>query len=116
MAELKDAYERIMDLGREEAALIADRDTERLGSVLREREDAISAFVAGEDAGLDSAFMEKLLAIQAMNSRLRNEARTLHQSLKDELLRLRSENRRMSGYRNGAMITPLKRQVLSRRG
>jgi hypothetical protein len=51
-----------------------------------------------------------------MNAMLGNEARRLHQSLKDELLKLRMENRRISGYRNGAMVTPLTRRVMSRKG
>lgn len=116
MAEARDACERILGLGREELASIGDRDTERLRSVLREREEAISAFLNDEEARNDEAFLEKLGRIREMNAMLGNEARRLHQSLKDELLKLRMENRRISGYRNGAMVTPLTRRVMSRKG
>ena len=51
-----------------------------------------------------------------MNARLRHEARALHRSLKEELLRLRSENRRMGGYRGSAIVTPMNSLLVSRRG
>jgi hypothetical protein len=51
-----------------------------------------------------------------MNTHLRHEARALHQSLKEELLKVRQENKRIGGYRNGALITPLGRHALSRKG
>lgn len=116
MVDAGDAFERIMLLGREESAVIAEHDTERLSQVLREREEAVTAFIGDGAARQDQAFLDKLLCIQDMNSRLRNEARALHQSLKEELLKLRSENRRMGGYRSGALVTPLGRRALSRKG
>jgi len=116
MAELRDSYERILSLGQKELTHIADQDTEALGSVLREREAAIASFMASDVATQDNAFLEKLLCIQDMNTHLRHEARTLHQSLKEELLKLRSENKRIGGYRNGALVTPLNRHILSRKG
>ena len=51
-----------------------------------------------------------------LDVQLRQEARVLHQSLKEELIKVRSENKRIGGYRNGALITPLNRHVLSRKG
>lgn len=71
MAESRDTYERIMALGQEEQGLIALQDTERLGSVLRERETAISVFLASDMGEQDSMFLEKLKSIQEMNSHLR---------------------------------------------
>lgn len=116
MAEASDAYERVMGLGQEELAVIANRDTVRLGSVLRERQESIVAFLEDDTARQEEDFLDKLVLIQNMNSRLRSEVRALHQSLKEELLKLRSENKRIGGYRNGALITPLNRRVLSRKG
>ena len=116
MAEAGDGYERIMGLCREELASIGERDTERLCSVLLEREQAIGMYVNDESARQDEAFLGKLEQIRDMNAMLRHEARKLHQSLKDELLKLRRENKRITGYRNGAMVTPLGRSVVSRKG
>jgi len=116
MAESRDTYERIMALGQEEQGLIALQDTERLGSVLRERETAISVFLASDMGEQDSIFLEKLKSIQEMNSHLRHEARALHQSLKEELVKVRQENRRIGGYKNGALITPIRRHALNRKG
>lgn len=116
MAESRDTYERIMSLGQEERGLIASRDTERLGTVLRERASAIASFMGSEMAEQDKAFLEKLRSIQDMNMLLRHEARALHKSLKEELLKVRQENTRIGGYRNGAQITPLGGHALSRKG
>lgn len=116
MAEATDAYERILGLCREELESIGERDTERLCSVLREREEAIGMFMNDETARQDEAFLGKLEKLLDLNVRLSREARQLHQSLREELLNLRKENKRIAGYRNGAMVTPLERRVVSRRG
>jgi hypothetical protein len=116
MAEARDGYERIMSLCRDELASIGERDTERLCSVLLEREEAIGRYVSDASARQDDAFLDKLEQIRDMNAMLRHEARKLHQSLKEELLNLRRENRRMAGYRSGALVTPMARNVISRKG
>jgi hypothetical protein len=117
MAEAMDAYEHILALCRDEMASIRDRDTERLCSVLREREEAVDRFMKDDVSAQDRDFLNKLEKIRAINAKLSSEARLLHQSLKEELLRLRQENRRISGYRSGAMVTPLSdRRMISRKG
>ena len=116
MAEATDAYQRILGLCRDEMASIRDQDTQRLCSVLREREEAVELFMRGEASGQDADFLDKLEKIRDMNAMLSREARLLHQSLKEELLKLRQENRRISGYRSGATVTPLERRVISRKG
>ena len=116
MAEIRDAYERIMGLGQEEMVLLADQNMDQLGHVVMAREEAINAFISSDMGEQDKTFLEKLLCIQKMNTQLRQEARVLHQSLKEELIKVRSENKRIGGYRNGALITPLNRHVLSRKG
>jgi len=116
MAESRDTYERIMALGQEELGLIASQDTERLGTVLQERESAIVAFMGSDMAAQDKAFLDKLKSIQDMNMLLRHEARALHKSLKEELVKVRQENKRIGGYRNGALVTPLGRHALNRKG
>lgn len=116
MAEIRDNYERIVSLGREEMELIARGDADQLGPALQRREETISQFLADDATRRETDFMDKLLQIQDMNTSLRHAARALHQSLKDELIKLRSENKRMSGYRNGALVTPLAKRVISRKG
>lgn len=110
-----DIFERVMDLGRREAVHIAAEDTEGLSAVLSEREEAINAFVQAGPGEKRDAFLDKLARLQDMNARLRHEARALHRSLKEELLRLRSENRRMGGYRGSAIVTPMDSLLVSRR-
>jgi hypothetical protein len=73
-------------------------------------------FVQRGTSEQDGEFLDKIEKIRDMNTMLSREARLLHQSLKEELLKLRQENRRMSGYRSGATVTPLERRVISRKG
>ena len=71
MAEAGDGYERIMGLCREELASIGERDTERLCSVLLEREQAIGMYVNDESARQDEAFLGKLEQIREKLDALR---------------------------------------------
>lgn len=116
MSHAADGFDRIMELGLEEQALLAEGDVVGLGQVLKAREAAISDYLQGDAQTQDERFLDKLLRIRDMNTQLRSEAWALHQTLKEELLRLRSENRRMGGYRNSAIITPLAPRLLNRKG
>ncbi len=112
----EDMFERIVNLGRQEAVHLAAEDTEGLAAVLSEREEAINAFIQAGPGEKREEVLDKLTKLQDMNARLRHEARALHRSLKEELLRLRSENRRLGGYRGSAIVTPMNSLLVSRRG
>lgn len=112
----EDVFERIMDLGRRETVHLAAEDTDGLSAVLSAREEAINAFVQAGPGKKPELFLDRLTQLQSLNARLRHEARALHQSLKEELLKIRSENRRLGGYRDSAIITPLDNRLVSRRG
>ncbi len=116
MSDLQSRFERISALAERETACIVEKDTEGLADVAARRERAIQEFLAVGHQGQEDAFREKLVRMQITNTRLRNEAKLLHQTLKEELLKLRSETKRMGGYRGGAIITPLVPRLLSRRG
>lgn len=116
MSDSQSQFNRMNTLADREAALLAAKDTEGLMDVLTQRETAVLEFLAAGPQGQEAAFRDKLVRMQATNSRLRNEARLLHQALKEELLKLRSESKRMGGYRTGAVITPIESRLLSRRG
>jgi hypothetical protein len=113
---MSETFERIMDLGRQEAAHIAAEDTDGLAAVLSAREEAIHAFVEAGPGGNPEVFLDKLTRLQGLNARLRHEAKALHQTLKEELLRVRSERHRLGWYRESAVITPLDNRLVSRRG
>lgn len=116
MSDTVDVIERIGKLAREEHGRLEQQDVDGLEVTLKEREKAIFGYLTSDVASQDEAFLDKLYQLRDMNSRLRSEALALHQSLKEELLRLRSENKRMGGYRNGAVVTPINRRILSKRG
>ncbi|NLY40312.1 MAG: hypothetical protein GX055_01640 [Desulfovibrionales bacterium] len=116
MPDTQKYFERFCQLGREEQALIAQQDTKRLGEVASEREVVMREFLDSAGQHHDDAFFAKLRQMQALHTSLRSEAQTLYQTLKDELLKLRSENKRLGGYRAGATITPLHSQLMSRSG
>lgn len=116
MSDLQRRCEHIGALETREAACLAQQDIEGLAEVLTQREQAIRDFMAAGPQGQEEAFRDKLGRMQAANNRLRNEAMLLHQALREELLKLRSETKRMGGYRGGAIVTPLIPRLLSRRG
>lgn len=116
MLDHHDPEDRFGELAREEQVALAARDVRKLGEIVLRREKAMQTFFETGAQVREEAFLEKLTHMQTLNTRLRNEALALHQSLKEELLKLRSENRRLSGYHEGAVITPLRGRVMSKRG
>lgn len=116
MPELQERFEQIARMGQEELALIATQDVQALDQAVTRRERALQEFIDAGNKGQEDAFLDKLLQLKAMHASLQGEVRALHQSLKEELLKLRSENRRMGGYRNGGVVIPLTNRLISRRG
>ena len=81
----EDMFERIVNLGRQEAVHLAAEDTEGLAAVLSEREEAINAFIQAGPGEKREAFLDKLTKLQDMNARLRHETKALHHSPADDL-------------------------------
>lgn len=111
-----DIYEQIMSLGEKEQAILAQGNTDDLEAVLAQREAAIRIFMESAPKERDEQFLAKLVKIQKVHTRLRHEVKELHQSLKDELNKIRSENRRFGGYKNGAQVIPLTSRLLNKTG
>lgn len=116
MLNAQDAYTQIMNLSRQEQVLVAQGNGDGLESVLSQREEAINAFLASAPHQRDEQFLAKLIHIQKTHAQLQNEVKALHQSLKDELHKIRSENKRLGGYKTGAQITPLTSRLLNKTG
>ena len=116
MPELQEQFDTIASMGQEELALIASGDVNSLSLAVNRQEKALQEFVQAGSKEREDVFLDKLLQLKAMNANLQQEARILHQSLKEELIKLRSENRRIGGYRNGAIVIPLTRRLLNRKG
>lgn len=114
MADLHNQVERISALEELETSLMTEQDMEGLASILAQRETAILEFMAAGPGEQVDIFRDKLVQMQVANTRLRNKALLLHQTLKEELLKLRSETRRLDAYSGGGMVTSLPPQFLSR--
>ncbi|MDY0275357.1 MAG: hypothetical protein RBR42_07960 [Desulfomicrobium sp.] len=114
--KIHDAYAQIMSLGKEEQASIAAGNTEDLEHILAQREKAIYSFLESAPEERDELFLKKLINVQKTHAQLHNEVKALHQSLKEELSKIRSENRRFGGYKNGAQVTPLTSRLLNKTG
>lgn len=116
MPNTHDIYDHVMSLGQQEQAILATGNTDDLEYVLSQREKAIQAFLESAPGERDEQFLKKLIEVQKVHVQLRNEVKALHQSLKEELSKIRSENRRFGGYKNGAQVTPLTRRLLNKTG
>jgi hypothetical protein len=69
-----------------------------------------------EQSGPDSeAIVRRLEELKSMHGGLMSEAQRIRERVKEDLLRLRSERQRFSGYRDARKITPMISRFVSKR-
>ncbi len=65
-----------------------------------------------ETAGL---LKEKLLRLQQLQGQLTSEAKRLHETLREDLLKAKQETRRFSGYKGSVKPTPIASKFIDKR-
>jgi hypothetical protein len=70
-----------------------------------------------EQSGPDQseAIVRRLEELKSMHGGLMSEAQRIRERVKEDLLRLRSERQRFSGYRDARKITPMISRFVSKR-
>ena len=116
MTKALDKLDRALDVGREELALLCAGEIERAQELALRRGTLIAEAARCETAGLDSATLSRLKTADAQHRRICSEAERQQQSIREALSVARLESRRMSGYRNGAKVTPIASRFVSKLG
>lgn len=111
-SQLDEAY----DISLMELNSLEDQDVEKAQELARQREEIFNN-VFSSNHNLDKdMFLEKLLKLQKMQARITDSAKKLHTVLRDELQKVRCENKRFSGYKKASTVTPLFNPYLNKRG
>lgn len=109
---LDEAY----DIGRREYDCLIEGDVDQVEGLAKERGKLIQEALDGFSGEPLDLFVEKLQRLSSLQGALSEEAKRLHASIKADLLKLRQENRRMTGYQGATRFTPLASKFLNKRG
>ena len=100
----------------EELSCLKARDVDGVTRLTDKRMKLMDRAFKIRDGTSDKQFLDKLMELNEFHTILSAEAKNLHASLKNELLRLKSENRRFSGYSRGAHVKNMSNRYISRIG
>ncbi len=102
-------------LGERELALLTAGQIDEAGLMANDRSSLMSRAFENS-AGVELEVLQgKLEQLQSLQGRLTVEARQLHDSVRRELLRTRSEGKRLEGYGKAARRTPMISTFMSKR-
>lgn len=109
---LDEAY----DIGRREYDCLVEGDVDQAEGLAKERGRLIQEALDRRSGEPLDLFVEKLKRLSSLQGALTEEAKRLHASIKADLLRLRQENRRITGYQGATRFTPQASRFLNKRG
>ncbi|WP_461211429.1 hypothetical protein [Desulfocurvus sp. DL9XJH121] len=119
MSECLSLLDQALDLGERELEFLDAGDVDSLDTTVKERRRLIEEAdrLRGEESVDVDLLVEKLHKLRSMQSALTTKARSLHETLTDDLSRIRREGRRLAGYGKASKITPLfGRRFMSKKG
>jgi hypothetical protein len=103
-------------LGDLELRMLGQGEVEQAQETAQCREDLIAQALGNSPCTDLTALKDKLEQLMALQGRLTGEARQLHESIRDELLRTRMENDRVAGYGKANKDMSLFTSMLHKRG
>lgn len=109
---LDEAY----DIGRREYDCLVEGDVDQAEGLAKERGRLIQEALDRRSGEPLDQFVEKLKKLSTLQGALADEARRLHASIKADLLKLKQENRRITGYQSATRFTPQASRFLDKRG
>lgn len=106
MAERRQLLNEALNIGRRELGSLIDGDVFEADRLAQDRERLLDQAIA--DLGRDDlqSLADELVEMKNLHAEITSQARKLHASLKHDLLNMRKQNRRFSGYSRGAGNMP----------
>ncbi|WP_291322695.1 hypothetical protein [Desulfonatronospira sp.] len=105
-----------LKLGHEELSHLQEANLDEAERLSLERKDMMDRAFAAPLQEDRAEFLEKLDRLQSLQSKITASARELHATLSQELKKIRSENKRLTGYKKGSTITPMFNAQLRKKG
>jgi hypothetical protein len=103
-------------LGRKELDHLASGEIAEAQAAAHARGELLSRALAAPGREPAEQLIAKLSQLRSMQTRLTEEAKRLHAALRDDLVRVRGESKRLAGYKSTTKITPLFNRFVSKRG
>jgi len=107
MSDRLTLLDEALALGDKELQLLAAGQFEDVGRVAQDRSRLVVEAVEGAQPVDLNLFHDKLLQLSALQGRLTEEAKRLHESVRLELLRTKKESERISGYARARKVKSL---------
>jgi hypothetical protein len=102
MCPVDSFLDEALDLGRMELSMLTDGNIEQAEALANDRGRLLDMAWRGRGRISQDQFLDKMEQMKTMHSLANMEAMRLHKLLKDDLLRIRKQGKRLSGYRDGA--------------
>lgn len=119
MADCLTLLDQALDVGHKELDSIAAGDVDAVSDLAKQRSELVEqAWTQKDCEPVDvNVLLTKLRRLRTLQGQLTSEAKRLHASLRDDLLRVKRESHRMQGYGKSSKVTPLYgRSMLHKRG
>lgn len=104
------------DISQMELSSIEEEDLVKARELAEKRTQIVESVFAADSHADRDQFLEKLLKLQKMQSRITESAKKLHNVLSNELKRVKNENARFTGYKKATTVTPLFNPYLNKKG
>ena len=114
MSSSEEIFKKAIAVGEKEMASLQAKDVDAAGTLARERKGLMEQLFAMRSA--DNALRSKLVQLQVQQGKLTLEARTLQTLLKQEIMRVRGQSKRFSGYRSATSVIPISSRFVNKRG
>lgn len=116
MADSLTLLDEALALGDRELQLLAAGQYEEVERIAQDRSRLVVEAVEGGSPLDLTLFHDKLLQLSALQGRLTDEAKRLHESVRLELQRTKKEGERISGYKRGRKVKSLISTQMHKRG
>ncbi|THB71887.1 MAG: hypothetical protein D6E12_00490 [Desulfovibrio sp.] len=98
MADTLTLLDEALDLGNQELELLASGMVEEAGEKARERSVLMAEAWDRRDPDKLLELRDKLIRLKTLQGRLTNEAKELHETVRQDLARAKQEGARLAGY------------------
>ena len=106
MAARREMLDQALSIGRRELGFLADGDVFEAEKLAKDRERILDEAINDLDRAHLEQLSDKLVEMRSLQNDITDEAPKLHSSLKQDLLSMRKQNKRIAGYSFGAGNMP----------
>ncbi|WP_457570490.1 hypothetical protein [Desulfovulcanus sp.] len=116
MNKPNDYFEQALWLGQKELSSLQEENVEQAQELAQKRGEVLERFLAQKDDFSQDEFLQKLKQLQKLQGQVMAVARGLHATLQKELIRVKGESKRYTGYKKATKVTSIHSCYVSKWG